>query len=206
MLAKTVGCIALVLTGHFAVKYIKDGYSFGRVIPPETQLEDIPLHLGEWRGTELAADEQLREILQAKSGIDRVYRRHDGSEIFIHAVWTDDYIRVHYPAHCYRHTGWTLVKSQPIDVETPSGHEIPCRIDQFERDGKKIEVLYWFQMGDEFFLDRFGHRSVRRKVCWGKTEWPPLMKFMLERPVLGFSGHEELSDLAGRVFDGLNPT
>ncbi|MEM9367661.1 MAG: hypothetical protein AAGD07_16850, partial [Planctomycetota bacterium] len=35
------------------------------------------------------------------------------------------------------------------------------------------------------------HRVLRRKVCWGQREWPPLMKFMLETANTGLGRSEE---------------
>jgi hypothetical protein len=180
-----------LLAGNVAVWYIRAGYEMGSVVPPERDLTDTSLTLGNWVGEDLPANPRLREILRAKSGIDRLYRNPDSGDVLVHAVWTDDYLRLHFPQQCYRETGWELVDSKSVEVDRVSGGSFPAKILSFAQDKKKIQVLYWFQLGEHVFLDRVEHRLLRRKVCWGEREWPPLMKFMLETDNTGLGRSEE---------------
>jgi hypothetical protein len=196
--------VALVLiAGSFVVSYIRDGYSFGSVVPPARELSSTKLNLAGWKGTELPEDPRIREVLRARSGIDRVYQNKNGESVLVHAVWTDDYLRLHFPQQCYRESGWNDDGVSDVLVSTTGDTQFPAKILGFNQDGRRIKVLYWFQLGDHVFLDRVQHRWLRRKVCWGKKEWPPLMKFMLETPDRG-DADERLLKLAGQLHDDIH--
>ena len=200
MIYKAIFVCALLLAGNLAVAHIRNGYEMGSVVPPERDLSDAPLQLAEWQGTDLPPDPRIREILCARSGIDRVYQDSTGTEVLVHAVWTDDYLRLHFPQQCYRQSGWDLTGSKDVDVPTADGETFPARLLSFKRDGRRIQVLYWFQLGDNVFLDRLEHRLLRRTVCWGQREWPPLMKFMLETPDKGLErGQDALVSLSTKL-------
>ena len=160
------------------------------------------------------------KYLQAQSGVDRIYRSPAGAEVSAHVVWTDDYIKVHFPEQCYKEAGWKHVSTQSIEIGLPEvglaedgaelaasndvqieadGHRIPARLLTFNRDGRATTVLYWFQMGDGFFFDRVNHRMLRRKVCWGNREWPPLVKVMLEAPTAGTRSENHLREVASEI-------
>lgn len=200
MFYKSITVAALLLVGDVAVSYIRDGYEKGSVVPPKHELSDVSLQLGDWRGKELPSDSRLREILCAQAGIDRVYQNGEGQEVLVHAVWTDDYLRLHFPQQCYRESGWELTGSKDIEIGGETRDRFTAKILSFVQDGRKIQVLYWFQLGEHVFLDRVQHRLLRRKVCWGQKEWPPLMKFMLETSDLGLGrGDEALLQVASEL-------
>lgn len=221
--------LAVVLAiGQLTVLYIKRGYTIGEVTPPARDLASLPLQLGNWTGVDVPLDERLQQYLQARVGIDRVYTNHVGEQVAAHVVWTDDYIKVHFPEQCYRESGWEHIDTKSLQVETESelqastgdapveqsevqledasGREFPAKLLVFERDGRRTQVLYWFQMGDEFFFDRLRHRTLRRKVCWGNSEWPPLVKVMLESQTGGRRGENQLKDIATHIFAWMHKT
>ncbi|MEM9366161.1 MAG: exosortase-associated EpsI family protein, partial [Planctomycetota bacterium] len=158
-----VNCIvvlAVLIGGNVAVSYIRAGYEMGAVVPPESDLADASLNLGSWVGKDLPEDPRLRQILRAKSGVDRVYQNPKKGDVLVHAVWTDDYIRLHFPQQCYRESGWEMTDSKTIEVEQANGNSFPAKICNFVQDGKQIQVLYWFQLGEHVFLDRMQHRLL----------------------------------------------
>lgn len=177
--------LATILSiGHLLVGHVEDGYSFGSVVPPANDFDDIPLQFDSWNGIDRPEDQRdprLREFLQEREGIDRTYSNTDtGHDVTVHAIWTDDYIKIHFPEQCYRETGWALIATSNSSIEKPNGETFPAKLLKFHREGSTKYVLYWFQLGDNYFFDRWRHRALRREVCWGEKEWPPLMKFMLE--------------------------
>lgn len=207
MIFKAILGLVILLAGHFAVDAIRAGYSFGKVIAPDRDISSTSMSLDGWSGRDLPTDERLRLVLCAKAGIDRSYLDSAGNQVLVHAVWTDDYLRIHFPEQCYRESGWELTSSKVVDIRTPSGKTLPTKILQFNRGGQAIQVLFWFELGDEFFLDRWQHRAVRRSVCWGKKNWPPLMKFMLETTDTAPQACEaRLVDLAGKLHDECHST
>jgi len=199
---KTLTLVVVLLAGNSLVDYVRRGYSLGQVIPPERELSETSLRIGNWEGRDLPADPRIRKILRARSGVDRVYRNPRGDEALVHAVWTDDYLQLHFPQQCYREAGWELQSEEDLEVSTGKSVTFPVKVLRFTQGKKSIRVLYWFQLGEDVFLDRIQHRFLRRKVCWGKTEWPPLMKFMLETPESGLGrSNEVLTDLAARLHE-----
>ncbi|MEM9589229.1 MAG: exosortase C-terminal domain/associated protein EpsI [Planctomycetota bacterium] len=204
---RCLAIVSLLIVGSLAVTYIRAGYEKGSVVPPTSDLTAVSLTLGDWHGTDLPADPRIRDVLCARDGIDRVYRNAKNRDVKVHAVWTDDYIRLHFPQQCYRQSGWELLDWKDVDVQTDGGDSFPARICEFSQDGQQIQVLYWFALGDRVFLDRVGHRLLRREVCWGQTEWPAMMKFMLETNVAGLGRSEDdLVEVAATLHQELQET
>jgi len=200
MIYKSVFVVGLLLVGNLAVNHIRDGYEMGTVVPPQRDLAAVPLQMGNWKGKELPADPRIREILKAKAGIDRIYVNQKAQDVLVHAVWTDDYLKLHFPQQCYRESGWKLTQSEDVTLDAGSPGAFPAKLLHFAQGNRSIQVLYWFQLGEHVFLDRVQHRLLRRQVCWGRKEWPPLMKFMLETEDSGLGrGQDALEDVAKRL-------
>lgn len=209
---------ALLAVAQVAVLYIERGYTLGSVVPPARDVSELPPKMGPWSGETQEVNEQLKDFLQSRSGIDRVYRKPTGDAVITHLLWTDDYIRVHFPEHCYRQAGWEKVDSVDLEInpaeELPSSvvsanggpgessDTFPARLLTFRQEEQEIQVLYWFQMGSEPFFDRIQHRSLRRQVCWGNREWPPLIKVMLQSS--GRRSEDHLTEMAARIHHWLN--
>ena len=192
MIYKSAIVFGFLVVGNFAVAYIRQGYEMGKVVPPAKGLQEMSLRLDDWKGSDLPADPRLREILRAQDGVDRVYTDSStGQRVLVHAVWTDDYLKLHFPQQCYRESGWELVNTKDVEIASETGRKFPAKLLSFTQENKRIQVLYWFQLGEHVFLDRVQHRLLRRKVCWGQKEWPPLMKFMLETEDIGLGRSEE---------------
>ncbi|QDV42308.1 hypothetical protein Enr13x_21530 [Stieleria neptunia] len=207
MIHKSVFAVFLLIAGNFAVSYIRDGYEKGSVVPPDRSLDETALQLGQWTGEDLPADPRIREILRAKAGVDRVYRDEAGREVLVHAVWTDEYLRLHFPQQCYREAGWEQIDEEIVEVTRRDGESFQGKLLHFVQAGRRIQVLYWFQLGEHVFLDRIEHRLLRRKVCWGQKEWPPLLKFMLETRDTGLHQSEELlTQFAGELSNEVSPS
>ncbi len=224
MLLRAMILMLVLAAGQFTVDHIKRGYTLGQVVPPSRDLDQMPMELGSWSGKDVPTDERIQQYLQAKAGINRLYRNAIGEEVSAHVVWTDDYIKVHFPEQCYKEAGWRQTASKSLDIETnedsaaalgtetasedllieAEGQTFPAKLLTFERDGRQTMVLYWFQMGDRFFFDRVRHRMLRREVCWGNREWPPLVKVMLESPRMGKRSENQLQEVAKQIFSWMN--
>ena len=67
--------------------------------------------------------------------------------------------------------------------------------------GEEIQVLYWLQLGDQFFFDRGAHHVLRQRLCWGVKKWPPLTKLMLQTSATNpEAAQARLIDLARAVY------
>src|SRR5574340_231612 len=171
---------ALLLAIHAGASWISHGYTLTDIEPPKGDLKQLPIDLGPWHGENVEADPRITGFLQALAEVDRKYRDPAGNEVFVHAVWTDDYVRLHFPEQCYVESGWTQRATQQLTIPVADGRSIEARIVSFDRDEQPLQVLYWFQMGDRFIQDRWQHRAARQELCWGQKTWPPLVKVMLQ--------------------------
>jgi len=188
-----------------AVLWIQHGYTMGAIEPPSRSPSDLPVQLGDWNGEDTVADPRLTGYLQALASVDRIYRDRSGNAVYTHYVWTDDYIRIHFPHQCYREAGWSQTAEARISIPIQDDLAIPARLLTFERDDERIRVLYWFQMGNRFFGDRWEHRRARQQLCWGRTTWPPLVKVMLQTSGSDPAQAESrLRDVARLVFSWAN--
>jgi hypothetical protein len=193
--------VVILASGQLATLWIQRGYSVGQVVPPAVDIAGLPHQLAAWTGQELPPDPRLQRFLQARSGVYRCYRHPTGREVLTHVVWTDDYIRINYPEQSYGESGWTKTDSESVEIKTAGEVYFPAVLLTFQREFEQIQVLYWFELGDEFFFDRVAHRALRRRVCWGQRQWPPLIKVMLQTPnSFADAGQQSLRDVAGHIY------
>lgn len=181
--------VAVLLLGATQVGYlwIEQGYTMGEIVPLKRDLTELPYRIGPWTGEDTTVDPELTGFLQARVEIDRAYRKANTNgrdDVILHSVWTEDYVRIHFPEQCYTQNGWNPVgKTEEVSFDV-DGHTFSANLVTFEREGKRIQVLYWFQLGDRIFLSRTDHRRAIQQLCWGQKQWPPLAKVMLQTPVV----------------------
>lgn len=162
-----------------AVLWIQRRYTIGEIEPPSRDLRQLPMASGSWRGEDAVVDPRLKDMLQARALVSRKCQRPFDKEVFLNAVWSDDYVHPHFPEQCYQQSGWTLSATRQISIRVTDTLSFPARLLTFERDDEQLQVLYWLQMGDRFFFNRWDLSLPRKELCWGRTRWPPLIKIMI---------------------------
>lgn len=202
MMFRFATAILLLLAGWGVSAWIRAGYSMEEIIPPPRNLHALPQQTDGWSSEDIQPDPRITGFLEAIASVDRRYRRATGEQVLLHAVWTSDYVKVHFPEQCYRENGWSQTDSREIAIPLGEDASFPARLLTFERDRQRVHVLYWFQLGDRVFLGRAEHRLLRRELCWGRKQWPPLVKVMLHtsiaNPETARKQLTEFADFVGR--------
>jgi EpsI family protein len=173
--------------------------------PPEAELpgwtfNEMPLQLGKWRGENTKLDPEIAAATGAATIVDRAYRDEQRIAVSLHtAVFEDPAIGInHSPLNCYRRNGWNKTDDTRENVEISQGSTLPVAMTAWEKEGEKVMVVYWYQLGEQVLYDRFELGSIRWKMR-GQPKWPALIKVMIQIPVtdpddskalvLGFAEH-----------------
>jgi len=174
------------------------------ITPPEHKLETLPLELGEWRGEEKPmSDERQKEAIGAQETLNRVYVDSKQNYVTVHAASEIRFVRrlPHSPMLCYPGNGYTVIESKRVTLPGVEGEAPSAQLVSFEREGRRIFVLYWYQLGDQICLDADDLASARRKLRSECETWPAILKFLLETPVNPAGGDESrLLDFAGLLY------
>ncbi len=192
---------ACVLLIHGGARWIEGRYAPENIRAPHAPLTDLPLTLGDWEGTDSELDSRLIEALGTETAVSRRYERGHRGIVDLHcALWTtDDEWLPHEPHVCYTGSGWNIDARRQIDV--PEAPGLQATLLTAEQRGRRIQVLYWYQLADHAYSDRDGARAARRQL-WSKKTWPPLIKVMLQAPAEDPSRLDKgLADFAHRVYD-----
>lgn len=202
---KVIVVVAILVVIQFTVYWIRAGYTMEEIVPPKRDLTQFPLHVGPWVGENVEPDETINIRIGALACIDRKYTNPTGRQVFLHSVWTEDYVRIHYPQVCYAGAGWSQAASKTVTVEVSNAEPIKAQLVTFQRDNAQVYVLYWFQMGDRLFLDRVQHSALRRELCWFQKRWPPLVKVMLQTSATNpYEAEALLREFASNTYAWIN--
>jgi EpsI family protein len=116
---------------------------------------------------------------------NRAYRNESGQTIFLHTGMFRDPAEgvYHSPMNCYRSNGWNKRTEDRENVQVSEGLTFAVSLVVWEKEGERILVAYWYQLGDHFVYDRFGLGSKIRWEMLGYSKWPVLLKVMAWIPL-----------------------
>jgi EpsI family protein len=190
-----VACVALIQGGGWVVKAL---FLTSTARAPLHALSDLPHVIGPWSGTELQVDAAFANV-GAIDHNERRYSESAGAVVFVHrAAWTsqDDWTP-HTPELCYTNNGWELLQSETTTLpDTPAVHLV---IQHYQQGVQRVAVAYWYQLEAGTYVDRNGARQLHRTL-WGRREWPPLVKTLLQTNETG-DVQTRLLDLARRIYE-----
>jgi hypothetical protein len=168
--------------------------------PLRQTLHQLPLTLGRSTGKDVPVESNVLDAVGADQQIDRLYAGIGGGTVSVHcatfrptAEWTP-----HPPAVCYRTSGWNLIHASTRSL--PDRPQARIGLMTCERAGERVTVAYWYQMDDRTYDDRGSARTVRRSQ-WGRKQWPPLIKTLLQTEDVGDDAESRLVDLAAQIYD-----
>src|SRR5690606_38325690 len=121
---------AVVIVCHFIIQHVKAGYTF-TIRVPSTEISELPLVIGDWRGEDQPLDEHMEQFIGASSQVNRAYVNSDGARVAIHAaVWTDEKhlgdVAPHEPLICYSNAGWTTLSREEVTISNKHGEFPVC--------------------------------------------------------------------------------
>jgi len=167
-----------------------------RVEPLAQSLNNLPEEIDGWNGITIESDPNLIRAIDADELLNRQYSKKVEWPIGIHlaAFNSLEHWCPHSPLECYPGAGWKPQRDTIIRDETTMQNEMHWI--EFEKDRSTVQVLYWYQRGDDVYYDRDGARTSRQRV-WGSDKCAPLVKVILQTDGrAGDHGKENLLALA----------
>jgi hypothetical protein len=193
---------ALVLVIYGGNKLAKLATDPPEVEMPNWTFDELPKRLGDWTGVATKLDPAIASATDAKIIVNRAYRDKLDHVINLHTAMIENPTLgiCHNPQICYLYTDWTnkikLFEELPISSEKT----IPVYVGLWEKEGEKVWVVYWYQLGPNVLFDRY---DMGIRVHWslaGKPKWPALIKVLLQTPALDTEDSKSmLLEFAGRI-------
>ncbi len=201
---RIVLAIVVVVVTWVAVAWVKRGYMCDEIEPLKRDLAELPVQIGEWKGSPYETSEELVGRLHALALVDREYKKANAEPVMLHAVWTDDYMVMHLPEQCYTLNGWRIDRSEDLKIPVAEGVEFNARLFTFERQGHVIKVLHWYQLGERTFFSNVAFRLARQQLCWGEKKWPALTKVMLQTTAESMQAEVRIKQFAAYLYCYIN--
>ncbi len=179
--ARLLTAAALLGVAHGGVLVLQRGYVPARVEIPERELAALPRQFGVWRGQDVPLDPHVYRAIGAHSVVNRQYTDLAGNHVTLHsAILADATSGVpHLPEVCFQGSGWTIEQSKDVRLTAVAGQPSLARVLVVRREGEQAVALFWFQMGDQSFVDRDSYRHARR-TFFGLEAWPAVVKVLLQ--------------------------
>ncbi|MEE9293584.1 MAG: exosortase C-terminal domain/associated protein EpsI [Phycisphaerae bacterium] len=155
-----------VLAAHFA-------RPLDSVRIPTGTLARLPLTIGDWAGRDVPLDDRVIIATDTDDHVNRVYRRspRESVALFIgYGVNLRD-LAPHRPEVCYPGAGWTLDRTQRLDVNTEGVADLAVQLHQFHRGGlatDRVTVLNYYIVDGRYCQDV----SLLRSKAWRRSDEP----------------------------------
>ena len=175
---------------------------------PKWDPADMPLEFGSWQGAEVESDPEVQKrlLLDADAVVDRAYRDNDGNVVSVHAAFFRDLDAgvLHRPSNCYLGAGYRQERSERLALSLPDGSSIPVDLTTWEKEGKRVLVMYWYQLDEHILFDR-GDLFWTRLKMRSKDTWPAMVKVLLQGSADDpDKDGERIQKVAGEVYQWIN--
>ncbi len=198
-LAIVVGVVVLVQLLHYQVRAMLQPPD---VALPDWNLEELPVDLQGWTGEVSELDERLFRRIGADVVADRVFNNREGAAVTAHTALFKDFdeaIVVHLPSRCYRAAGWEQRDVETRSLPVEGLPDIDVEVSTWQREGRRVKVLFWYQLGERTVLNRYDLGKARFALA-GRDTWPAMVKVMLETSVDQSQAADlRLLDVAGQI-------
>ena len=147
---------------------------------PDWSLQELPYQLGTWHGEDTEMDPKIAAATGAKVITNRLYRNEAGHMVSLHSAMFEDPAEgtYHSPLNCYRSSGWKKLTETKEDVKIADDLTITVCMTSWEKEGEKVIVVYWYQLGEHLLYGRWDLGTVRWSMR-GMEKWPILVKAMV---------------------------
>ncbi len=198
-LAIVVGIAVVVQLLHYQVRAMLET---PEVALPDWNLEELPVRFPGWTGQASELDERLFRRIGADVVADRIYESREGMPVTAHTALFKDFneaVVVHLPSRCYRAAGWEQRDVEKRSLQVDGLPDITVEVSTWQREGQRVKVLFWYQLGEHTVLGR-GDLGWARIALAGRDTWPAMVKVMLETSVDQRQAADlRLFDVAGHV-------
>jgi EpsI family protein len=182
--AKRLYAIAIIVLAIYGVnRLVQAAVKAPEAVFPDWTFGEMPYQLGAWQGEDTKMDPVVARGTGADIIVDRLYRNEAGVSVSIHTAMFKDPTdgMFHTPLSCYRAAGWQKLKESQENLVLSEDLTIPVLLVTWEKDGERIIVVYWYQLGEHVLFDRWAMGNLR-PVLRGKSKWPALIKVMMQIP------------------------
>ncbi|WP_298435843.1 exosortase C-terminal domain/associated protein EpsI [Geobacter sp.] len=135
-----------------------------------TNLENLPMEIAGYRGTEDAFPESVYHELNADKNVYRHYRSGDGRQLdlYIGYYGTAKGGRTgHNPYACLPGAGWAIVDSHKVRIRHPyQSSDVEVNYVQARRNGINTVMLHWYQTAGTTVLTTGIRKNIER--FWGR--------------------------------------
>jgi len=136
----------------------------------QTNLENLPLKIGGYTGTEDSFSESVYRELNADKHVYRHYQSGDGSQLdlYIGYYGTAKGGRTgHNPYACLPGAGWAIIDSRKIIIRPPSQSEdVEVNYVRARRDGVNSVMVHWYQTAGTTVMSMGFQQNIER--FWGR--------------------------------------
>ncbi|MEM6364869.1 MAG: exosortase C-terminal domain/associated protein EpsI [Planctomycetota bacterium] len=179
MITRTLLIAVCLGFSGLAFSHVKRFYGTD-MLPPEIDLNEIPLRLGVWNGEAVPVRDSTVRVIDAHSYINRRYQDQIGREISFHAAAFTAYeyrgTAPHHPNVCYPSAGWKVVERKSIELDV-NGSKYPVSFTLFRRRSNRLVTMHWYVAGDQCFTD-LGTSGLLG--LWGEHECPCTEKYLAQ--------------------------
>ena len=148
---------------------------------PQRDFHTMPVTFGPWHGQRVNdLTPELFNAIGADVVVDSAFEDNAGHNIALHtAIFRQPDTGVyHSPMNCYRAAGWQEADDTLLSMEIKGQPSRPVRFTTWTREGQRVRVLYWFQLGEHTLFSRFDLGKLRWEMGGTKT-WPALIKVLM---------------------------
>ena len=177
--------VAAIVVGAWGVNsWLKISIVPSNVELPQWSLQELPYQLGEWHGEDVKLDSLITAAIGAAVVVERTYQTEGRVPVVLHtAMFKNPGDGVyHSPVNCYRANGWKEITNSVENVQVTDDLTIAVSLIAWEKEGERVLVAYWYQLGNHVLHDRLDLGRIRMKMR-GQSEWPALIKVMVQIPL-----------------------
>lgn len=133
-----------------------------------TELQRLPLQIGDWIGKEIPLDEAIVLAADTDAHLSRRYSRPCDSEslwLYIASGVRARDLMPHRPEVCYTGQGWALTDKQFVELPFSNGTKLPCNCFRFTRGAlntSNVVVLDYYIVDGQYCHDV----SLLRSKAW----------------------------------------
>ena len=131
----------------------------GSVPLPRGTLSALPLDIDHWTGRDVVLSDEIIQATDTDDHVNRNYVRRgsmQGVSFYVaYGVRFRD-LTPHRPEVCYPGAGWTLDRSDDLDIELGEGTVLPCKLYRFSRGGldtRRMTVLNYYVVDNQYCRD-----------------------------------------------------
>lgn len=171
---------------------------------PAIPLQDFPYQIGPWQGVDVPISETVLKVAANDDYISRLYVDPvRNMRVTLYVAYTAEPRRMlgHRPTVCYVASGWIHDGSQPAQIETLAGLEIPFLVHRFHKTGlnyQDVAVVNYYVVNGVLTSDHTsfsGIRWRRPKITNGRPDYVAQIQMVSGSEQASRSLAIELSDL-----------